>query len=99
MTKDTSCFLRLDMRPEGYDLKAYVTERCEKLNSENDFKTSTTAYIQQLIIADMKRKQKRISKKDKLKDAVCYMIDNMTDTEVSALAVLLKKVKGKGLKD
>lgn len=87
------------MRPEGYDLKAYVTERCEKLNSENDFKTSTTAYIQQLIIADMKHKQKRISKKDKLKDAVCYMIDNMTDTEVSALAVLLKKVKGKGLKE
>lgn len=52
--KDSRAFLRLDLKPDGVDLKSYVIEQAKIESARRGRTISATKYIQDLIIADMK---------------------------------------------
>lgn len=83
--KPSDNYLRVDLKPEGYDLKAYINKRVGELSVERDKKVSSTAYIQELIIKDMNEKKPKTTKKDIIKS----LIDKMSDREVAALETLI----------
>lgn len=87
--KPSDNFLRVDLKPEGYDLKAYINKRCGELSVERDMKVSSTAYIQELIIKDMGEKKTKPTQKDRIK----LMIDKLSDKELSALETLLNAMR------
>lgn len=87
--KPSDNFLRVDLKPEGYDLKAYINKRCGELSVERDMKVSSTAYIQELIIKDMGEKKTKPTQKDRIK----LMIDKLGDKELSALETLLNAMR------
>ena len=71
-TKPNSDYIRLDLKPSGYDLKAYVNKRCGDLSLERDKKISSTAFIQELIIKDMEENQ--LIKRHELNDTIEYKL-------------------------
>ena len=91
--KPNSDYIRLDLKPFGYDLKAYVNERCGELSKERDKKISTTAFIQELIINDMEQHngvaKKKLIKKETNHDKVVKFLEELDDKKLSALITLL----------
>lgn len=68
--KSPEAYLKLDLMPGGYDLKAYVMEQAGTLSAELGRPVSATAYIQRLIKQDMSRKEKKTDRErycDKLR--------------------------------
>lgn len=87
-TKPNSDYIRLDLKPSGYDLKAYVNKRCGDLSLERDKKISSTAFIQELIIKDMEENQGKVKKQTK-REKILSRLENMDDKKLSAIATLL----------
>jgi len=87
ITKPNSDYIRLDLKPFGYDLKDYADKKAAALSIERGKKISTTAFIQELIIADMEagKEKGKPTKHDKIVSA----LDNLDDKKLSALATLL----------
>lgn len=67
--KSASDYLRLDLVPDGEDLKTYVLKRAAEVSAETGNKVSSTKYIQDLIRADQKAQEGRGSK-NRLYDAI-----------------------------
>ncbi len=87
-TKPNSDYIRLDLKPSGYDLKAYVNKRCGDLSLERDKKISSTAFIQELIIKDMEENQGKVKKQTK-REKILSRLENLDDKKLSAIATLL----------
>lgn len=90
--KDTSAkkkdFILLNLKPNGYDLKAYVNKRAGILSAERDKKVSATAFIQELIINDMNEnqgKERKLTKREK----IMLNLEKLDDKKLSALATIL----------
>lgn len=87
--KPNSDYIRLDLKPFGYDLKEYADKQAAALSIERGKKVSTTAFIQELIIADMDLKKGKANKKQTKRDKVATFLENLDDKKLSALATLL----------
>lgn len=91
--KPNSDYLRLDLKPFGYDLKKYVNERCGELSIERDKKVSSTAFIQELIINDMEQQngiaKKKHAKQEAKREKVAKFLEKIDDKKLSALITLL----------
>lgn len=86
-TKPNSDYIRLDLKPFGYDLKDYADKKAAALSIERGKKVSTTAFIQELIIADMKADKGK--SKPKKRDKIIAALNNIDDKKLSAIATLL----------
>lgn len=86
-TKPNSDYIRLDLKPFGFDLKDYADKKAAALSIERGRKVSTTAFIQELIIADMEadKGKGKPTKHDKIISA----LNNIDDKKLSAIATLL----------
>ncbi len=78
--KPGHCFLKLDLMPEGYDLKTYCMRRSGELSAELGRPVSATAYIQSLIKADMARQQTMTDR-----EQTCQKIRVMPEKEYLAI--------------
>lgn len=87
--KPNSDYIRLDLKPFGYDLKSYADNKAAALSIERGRKVSTTAFIQELIIADMEESKGKANKKQTKRDKVAAFLENLDDKKLSALATLL----------
>lgn len=80
MRKPGQCYLKLDLMPEGYDLKTYCMRRSGELSAELGRPVSATAYIQSLIKADMARQQTMTDR-----EQTCQKIRVMPEKEYLAI--------------
>jgi hypothetical protein len=87
--KPNSDYIRLDLKPFGYDLKDYADKKAAALSIERGRRISTTAFIQELIIADMEKDTAKGKKKETKRDKVATFLENLDDKKLSALATLL----------
>lgn len=85
--KPNSDYIRLDLKPFGYDLKDYADKKAAALSIERGRKVSTTAFIQELIIADMESEKEK--GKPTKHDKIIAALDNLDDKKLSAIATLL----------
>ena len=85
--KPNTDFIRLDLKPFGYDLKDYVTSKAAALTIERGKRVTTTSFIQELIIADMEA-QKSKGKPTK-REKILSALENVDDKKLSAIATLL----------
>ena len=85
--KPNSDYIRLDLKPFGYDLKDYADKKAAALSIERGRKVSTTAFIQELIIADMEADKEK--GKPTKKDKIIAALSNVDDKKLSAIATLL----------
>ncbi len=86
-TKPNSDYIRLDLKPFGYDLKDYADKKAAALSIERGKKVSTTAFLQELIIADMEADKAK--GKPTKKDKIIAALSNVDDKKLSAIATLL----------
>lgn len=86
-------YIRLDLKPFGYDLKEYVNRRCGELSAERDRKVSSTAFIQELIIADMENydgtTKKKEKKKETKKEKIMRLLEEADESKLNAIFTLL----------
>lgn len=86
-------YIRLDLKPFGYDLKEYVNKRCGELSVERDRKVSSTAFIQELIIADMENydgtTQKKEKKKETKREKILRLLEEADESKLNAIFTLL----------
>lgn len=87
--KSNSDYLRLDLRPQGDDLKSYVDNKAAKLSLERGKKISTTVVIQELIKEDREKSKGLANKKQTKRDKVATFLENIDDKKLSALITLL----------
>lgn len=87
IAKPNSDYIRLDLKPFGYDLKDYADKKAAALSIERGRKISTTAFIQELIIADMEAGKEK--GKPTKHDKIIAALDNLDDKKLSAIATLL----------
>jgi len=85
--KANSDYIRLDLKPFGYDLKDYADKKAAALSIERGRKVSTTAFIQELIIADMESEKEK--GKPTKHDKIVSALSNLDDKKLSAIATLL----------
>lgn len=73
--KPTSDYIRLDLKPQGKDLKTYVTTQANKESIRRKENISATRYIQELIEADQQAHAKgnRKTTADELKERIDRM--------------------------
>lgn len=73
--KPTSDFIRLDLKPQGKDLKTYVTTQASKESIRRKEPVSATRYIQELIEKDQQENAKgnRKTVADELKQRIDRM--------------------------
>ena len=87
--KPNGDFIRLDLRPAGYDLKAYCVKRSGEISAKTGKPCSTTAFLQRLIIEDMGRKSGKTADEEfmekirELKPEHKKIIDDMVDALLS----------------
>lgn len=70
--KNSDCYLRLDLKPNGIDLKEYI--------NKNKGELSATAFIQNLIKADMERKKPK-----QTRTRLDLALDTLTEEQLKAL--------------
>lgn len=85
--KANSDFIRLDLKPVGYDLKSYADKKAAALSIERGRRVSTTSFIQELIIADMEAGKEK--GKPTKHEKIIAALDNLDDKKLSAIATLL----------
>lgn len=85
--KPNTDFIRLDLKPFGYDLKTYAEQQAAALTIERNKRVTTTSFIQELIIADMEA-QKAKGKPTK-REKIISALENVDDKKLSAIATLL----------
>lgn len=68
--KPNSDFIRLDMRPAGYDLKAYCARRAGEVSASAGQICTVTGYIQRVLIEDMVNSSASKSKDEKLMEQI-----------------------------
>ena len=83
--KTSKEYVRLDMKPEGYNLLPYVKKRAIEVGADRGKAVSATRYIQELIIADMEENKGKKTKRDK----IAKILEGLDDKELSALATIL----------
>lgn len=84
--KPVSDFLKIDLKPAGYNLKDYVNKRAAALSSERGCRVGKATYIQELIIADMESAKVKNTKRDK----VAKFLEDMDDKKLNALITLFE---------
>ena len=91
--KPNSDFIRLDLKPFGYDLKDYAEKKAAALSIERGKRVSTTAFIQELIIAAMENDNGTTKKKEKQKETkkekIIRLLEEADDSKLQAIFTLL----------
>lgn len=82
--KPASDFLKVDLKPAGYNLVDFVNQRAAALTAEQGRRVGKATYIQELIIADMESAKTKNTKRDK----VAKFLENMDDKKLNALISL-----------
>lgn len=83
--KSNSDFIRLDLRPDGLDLKEHLRNAAADETKETGKNITVTKYIQNLIIADMRVKDKQDRRKD-----LAEMLYSVSDKDLDALEIVIK---------
>lgn len=91
--KPNSDYIRLDLKPFGYDLKDYADKKAAALSIERGKKVSTTAFIQELIIAamneDNEKGKKKLSKREAYIEKIVAKLDSLDDDMIHALETII----------
>lgn len=87
--KPNSDYIRLDLRPFGHDLKDYADRKAAELSIKRGKKVSTTAFIQELIIAAQKEDESKSKSKPTKHDKIIAALETVDDKKLSAIATLL----------
>ena len=83
--KDSKDYMRIDLKPNGVDLKDYVIKQAAKESAKLGKTVSATKYIQDLIEADMNsRKQK--DRRGEIAD----LLKNVSDKDMGAIETIVK---------
>lgn len=85
-TKDSKDYLRVDLKPNGVDLKSYVVKQASLESVKQGRAISATKYIQGLIEADMKA---HAGKKDKRRE-IADMLNHVDDNDLQAIEKVVK---------
>ena len=85
-TKDSKDYLRVDLKPNGVDLKSYVVKQASLESARQGRAISATKYIQGLIEADMKA---HAGKKDKRRE-IADMLNHVDDNDLQAIEKVVK---------
>lgn len=89
--KSNSDYIRLDLKPTGYDLKDYVIKKAAAKSAIAGKNISITQYIQDLIVNDMQSgKEYEPTQHEKL----MMYFDNLNDDILSELMKLSKAPEG-----
>ena len=83
--KSASDYLKIDLKPAGYNLDDYVNKRAAALTAERGRRVGKATYIQELIIADMESSKVKNTKREK----VARFLENMDNKKLNALIALL----------
>lgn len=86
-SKPNNDYVRLDLRPNGVDLKAYVEKQAREQSAKQGRTISATRYIQELIEKDKDASQ---GKRNKRQDTV-DMILSLDEGKYKAVSNLLKE--------
>lgn len=84
--KPSEYFMRIDLVPNGVDLKGYVIERARQESAKQGRTISATRYVQELIEADMKA---HTGKKDKRKE-ISDMLNGLNDKDLATIETVIK---------
>ena len=93
--KPATDFIRLDLRPRsGYDLIAYTSKRCGELGEQRGKRVTTTAFIQELIIADLKEHEnkKKLSKRDLSIEKIVNRLATLDDKTIAAIEEIVTRL-------
>lgn len=88
--KEMDRYLRLDLRPSGEDLKAYVIKRASEESIKRNKQVSATNYIQELIREDMKAN--KVKKKSKADD-VSELIKELNNDDLLLVEKLVNRLQ------
>ena len=86
--KSNSDYIRLDMRPDGIDLKEYCITQAANESKKAGRTVTMTKYIQNLIKKDMDNNEG--GKKNDRRKELAEMLDKVSDKDLSALEVVIK---------
>lgn len=84
--KPISDFLKVDLKPAGYNLEDYVNKRAAALTAERGRRVGKATYIQELIIADMESSKVKNTKREK----VAKFLEDLDDKKLNALITLFE---------
>lgn len=87
--KESADYIRLDLRPNGTDLKGYVEKQAREQSAIQGRTISATRYIQELIEKDMNANQ---SKRDKKQDTIDAILA-LDESKFKAIANIVKELR------
>ncbi len=88
--KGNSDYIRLDLRPNGKDLKGYVESQARKQSAKQGRTISATKYIQELIENDMNKHRKGVNTREETVNTLLALEDSQFNVVKSVIRELTK---------